>query len=455
MRDQNRVMVLRILFHRSGVCGHSGNALMGINPKLPVHPLRHGEEVGGRLRRLHPCHRLGRSIAQVQPVQRKIEWQNERGISVDGKSAFCWEFNRFLSQPDGKPDILMPIHLYVVLVVIDEQEPRAAVCTDRVPQRMSIFRSDGLRALRQDCCHRRQPLPEPVEEIMQRPQQVGRITDLAKFTERSLKIVGNSGRGALIQIACFPHWIRTAMEHIVADKIAPARNLHQAHRHHALRLNLEPRQIPGLHASAHLTAGKRIFGFGIWRIEFAGFGRFIVIIHEYILRGRLLVWILLADAPRRIGVPAVQRKHLILQQWRSPPARTGVNRRNHSRFYSILLKQAHMLRPSFASNSAAQVFIPLLRSQLPQGRSGIKFVLQLNANHRPSVLEHLARCLRSNLLEQTADIMQVAFVIGAHIKGTPEQPVRQSAVADLAMAERTHTQDDIHSILCTQLYESP
>ncbi|MNC28417.1 hypothetical protein D3C75_766210 [compost metagenome] len=65
---------------------------------------------------------------------------------MDGKSAFCWEFNRFLSQPDGKPDILMCIHLCVVLVVIDEQEPRAAVCPDGIPQRMGIFRSDALCA---------------------------------------------------------------------------------------------------------------------------------------------------------------------------------------------------------------------------------------------------------------------------------------------------------------------
>ncbi|MNY46292.1 hypothetical protein D3C86_1814590 [compost metagenome] len=73
MRDQNRVMVPGIPLHRSGVCGHTGNALMGINPKLPVHPLRHGEEVGGSYRRLHQCHRLRRSIAKIQPIQRKVE----------------------------------------------------------------------------------------------------------------------------------------------------------------------------------------------------------------------------------------------------------------------------------------------------------------------------------------------------------------------------------------------
>ncbi|MNI63689.1 hypothetical protein D3C73_1190850 [compost metagenome] len=73
MRDKHRVMVPGIHLHGSGVCGNAGDARMGINPELPVHPLRHGEEVGGRLRRLHQGYRLGRSIAQVQPVQRKIE----------------------------------------------------------------------------------------------------------------------------------------------------------------------------------------------------------------------------------------------------------------------------------------------------------------------------------------------------------------------------------------------
>ncbi|MNN90405.1 hypothetical protein D3C81_2083470 [compost metagenome] len=70
------------------------------------------------------------------------------------------------------------------------------------------------------------------------------------------------------------------MEHIVADKITPARNLHQAHRHYTLRFDLEPRQIPGLHAPAHLTAGKRIFRFAIRRIELPSLRLVVMIIHE-------------------------------------------------------------------------------------------------------------------------------------------------------------------------------
>ncbi|MNO10034.1 hypothetical protein D3C81_2336380 [compost metagenome] len=64
----------------------------------------------------------------------------------------------------------MRVHLYMILIVIDEEESGIAICADRIPQRMRIIRGNALCPLRKHGCHRRQPPSEPAEKIMQRPQ---------------------------------------------------------------------------------------------------------------------------------------------------------------------------------------------------------------------------------------------------------------------------------------------
>ena len=153
-------------------------------------------------------------------------------------------------------------------------------------------------------------------------------------------------------------------------------------------------------------------------------------------RGRIGIDVL---RPGRVHVAALHGQRLALDYVRAAPARGGKEGRVEPGLARQLPERAHMGHALLSFRGAAHVAV---------------FVLQLYAYHRPAVGVHLPAHLLAYLLIEQPGALDIARVVGARRHGRiVHYPVRQTAVAALAMGKRPYAQHQRHANVAAYAHE--
>src|SRR5690606_9939021 len=129
-----------------------------------------------------------------------------------------FQFNRELH-------LIMRSHLDMILIIVNKQETRLTIRSNRVSEAVRIRRLNCTCPFRKHCCHWRQTIAESIKESMQRAQQAVGCPNLPKLADLRLKIISDLWCRTFIQIAGLANRICSAVEHVIPNKITAASQL--------------------------------------------------------------------------------------------------------------------------------------------------------------------------------------------------------------------------------------
>ena len=170
-----------------------------------------------------------------------------------------------------------------------------------------------------------------------------------------------------------------------------------------------------------------------------------IILVNVFLRRRMLSPVGIED-PGPVGIAAPQGQHAGRIRG-AAPGRSGKERRRQAAFQRDLPQGENVLL------SLVALVDPLIgdpRRDLPHGGGVHVFIVQLDGDDRAAVPIEEAADLLPDLFIQAAHIPQEALIRRADDEGLSVQPVRQAAVADLAVVKGADPQDHVHPVLRAQ-----
>ena len=412
-------------------------------PEAAAHALRHEEHPrAARLR-----HRLSRGAQELHAVHVEPEGQDgvlpRRDAEAEGDLAPVGQ------QADGLAASVGQVE--VILVIIHEQEAPPPVRAHGVAERLAVGGRQLRRACGQHRLQRAEPVAECAQEAVQAPQPPIGQPRLAEFAQRRLIVVGNLRHLALVEVlAAQRDGVAAAVIHVVAQHVAAGAQLDIRQRVHALAGEGRAVVVAAHHAAAHLAAGVGLVLRRIEGLEVVGADNAVavIILVDVLLRGGMLAP-LAVEQPRPEGVSAPQRQKR-RRRGRAAPAGAGVE---HGAEAAPIgdLPQRQQVR--VAVPPGRKPLVGHAGGHLP-GRGGVHvLVVQLHADDGPVVREIQPVRLRRDGPIEPLGGPEESRLQAAHLIGLAVEPVRQAAVAGLAVVEGADAQDHLQPVLPAQRHE--
>ena len=148
-------------------------------------------------------------------------------------------------------------HARMVLEVVDGHETPFAIAAHGIPEGLGVGRIDAVLPVLQRDRHSGEFRPEGFDELVQGAQPPVGFPHLSEFAKGRLEIIGAFRGLPLIEESGRALRVGSAMEHVVAEEIAPRAELDVGHRVDGALRQHETVIVRIEHPAAHLAAGVR------------------------------------------------------------------------------------------------------------------------------------------------------------------------------------------------------
>ncbi len=387
-------------------------------------------------------HELGGGGFQFRVAgQRPAERPREVGAGGDG-DGFTGEVQGAVGAEQAELDVVVRgERLATGLVAVDEDHPGGPVRADGPPQGVPVVEVTG-RLVGFDEPHRREAAAGGRQEVVLQPEGSVGGADLPVLAQRRLEVVadhgqvvGVSGVQRLLHSGRGVGDMGAAVVHVVALPGRPGSDLGQREGGDVVRVDQRSTVVGGLDAAAELAGGERVAVEG--RPGSGGgletqVGPHGVVVPQFgeeevppCVAGPAGVRVV----PGRLRVSGVEREELVRGQFRGAPGGGGPQRGG----------DPGVAREVF---EGPQVF-----------RLVVEFVLDLDGHDGAALGVVEAGQLLADPCVVGADEVEVGRVVGAGAGSRAHDPVREPAVACLAVRPGADAHHGVHAALADQPHE--
>ena len=402
--------------------------------------------------------RLQRGLHQLHSVEAKIKREDRRCTRFQGKRALNGEAQLSAFGLDPDADLFLIGQADSVLKIMHKQKTATAVRTERIPQDVGGFGFDLLVGSGQNGIHRCQQPAVALQKIIDQPQGIIALAQLAKLAYGRLVIVGFTG-----QAETFVHKEITSRRriapviHIKAQTIAAAANGTHHHGQETFARHPWPPRIGDRNTRSQLGRQRRIKSHIVTDRRIIGVLTYVFV---EVKRRRPV-----AVHPKRISIAGHHRNRAFFDNGGITPAgsrvqgrfQAGVQRQLFEGFHVITAQTGKLVakfvdpHPDFGDVHIAPRHRVLAGSSLvsksPGRRRMLIFVFDLKADDRAALFEQQTPELSTDFTIEPVDIIEVCGVVAAHFDGSAIQPVGQTAVAHFAVSKGAYAHDQVQAVL--------